>query len=108
VAGCPGAGAREPRIPPHAAPRCCRKPYDLSIPENQGKLDAADAPSRVADEAGMSLVELALAFVRRHPAVTTAIIGPRMMELFESSCVPLISSFRTTCSTGPMRSCRPA
>ncbi|MGH2821633.1 MAG: aldo/keto reductase, partial [Thermoleophilaceae bacterium] len=34
--------------------------------------------------AGMSLVELALAFVIRHPAVTAAIIGPRTMEHLES------------------------
>ncbi|MGH2716933.1 MAG: aldo/keto reductase [Thermoleophilaceae bacterium] len=60
------------------------KRYDLSIPENQRKLDAADALGALADEAGMSLVELALAFVIRHPAVTAAIIGPRTMEHLES------------------------
>jgi len=60
------------------------KRYDLSIPANQRKLDAADALGGLADEAGMSLVELALAFVIRHPAVTAAIIGPRTMEHLES------------------------
>jgi aryl-alcohol dehydrogenase-like predicted oxidoreductase len=58
--------------------------YDLSIPENQRKLDAADALARLADEAGMSLVHLAIAFVVNHPAVTSAIIGPRTMEQLES------------------------
>jgi aryl-alcohol dehydrogenase-like predicted oxidoreductase len=58
--------------------------YDLSIPENQRKLDAADALAKLADEAGISLIELALAFVLRHPAVTAAIIGPRTMEHLES------------------------
>jgi aryl-alcohol dehydrogenase-like predicted oxidoreductase len=58
--------------------------YDLSIPENQRKLDAADALGRLADEAGISLIEMALAFVIRHPAVTAAIIGPRTMEHIES------------------------
>jgi aryl-alcohol dehydrogenase-like predicted oxidoreductase len=58
--------------------------YDLSIPENQRKLDAADALARLADEAGMSLVHLAIAFVINHPAVTSAIIGPRTMEQLES------------------------
>ena len=58
--------------------------YDLSLPENQRKLDAADALGRLADEAGMSLIEMALAFVIRHPAVTAAIIGPRTMEHLES------------------------
>jgi aryl-alcohol dehydrogenase-like predicted oxidoreductase len=58
--------------------------YDLSIPANQRKLDAADALGRLADEAGMSLIEMAIAFVIRHPAVTAAIIGPRTMEHLES------------------------
>ncbi len=58
--------------------------YDLSLPANQAKLDAADALGSLADEAGMSLIEMALAFVIRHPAVTAAIIGPRTMEHLES------------------------
>jgi len=58
--------------------------YDLSIPANQAKLEAADALGRLADEAGMSLIDMALAFVIRHPAVTAAIIGPRTMEQLES------------------------
>jgi aryl-alcohol dehydrogenase-like predicted oxidoreductase len=58
--------------------------YDLSIPENQRKLDAADALGTLADEAGMTLIEMALAFVIRHSAVTAAIIGPRTIEHLES------------------------
>jgi aryl-alcohol dehydrogenase-like predicted oxidoreductase len=58
--------------------------YDMSLPGNQRKLDAADALGRLADEAGMTLIEMALAFVIRHPAVTAAIIGPRTMEHLES------------------------
>jgi aryl-alcohol dehydrogenase-like predicted oxidoreductase len=58
--------------------------YDLSRPENQRKLEAADALARLADEAGLSLIDMALAFVLRHPAVTSAIIGPRTMEQLES------------------------
>jgi aryl-alcohol dehydrogenase-like predicted oxidoreductase len=58
--------------------------YDLSIPANQAKLEAADALGRLADEVGMSLIDMALAFVIRHPAVTAAIIGPRTMEQLES------------------------
>ena len=57
--------------------------YDLSIPENQRKLDAAEALARLAEEAGMPLVQLALAFVLRHPAVTAPIVGPRTMEQLE-------------------------
>ena len=38
----------------------------------------------LAEEAGLSLIELAIAFVVHHPAVTSAIIGPRTMEHLES------------------------
>src|SRR3954462_11690032 len=58
--------------------------YDMDDPRNQRKLDAADALGKLADESGMSLIGLALAFVIRHPAVTAAIIGPRTMEHLES------------------------
>jgi aryl-alcohol dehydrogenase-like predicted oxidoreductase len=58
--------------------------YDMSLPENQRKLDAADTLARLAEEAGLTLIHLALAFVIRHPAVTAAIIGPRTMEHLES------------------------
>jgi aryl-alcohol dehydrogenase-like predicted oxidoreductase len=58
--------------------------YDMSIPGNQRKLEAADALARLADETGITMIEMALAFVIRHPAVTAAIIGPRTMEQLES------------------------
>jgi aryl-alcohol dehydrogenase-like predicted oxidoreductase len=58
--------------------------YDLSLEGNQRKLEAADALAQLAEEAGMSLIEMALAFVLSHPAVTAAIIGPRTMEQLES------------------------
>ena len=58
--------------------------YDLSIPANQAKLEAADALGQLADEAGMSLIDMALGFVIHHPAVTAAIIGPRTMEQLDS------------------------
>ena len=58
--------------------------YDMSLPGNQRKLEAADALAGLAEEAGITLIEMALAFVIRHPAVTAAIIGPRTMEQLES------------------------
>jgi aryl-alcohol dehydrogenase-like predicted oxidoreductase len=58
--------------------------YDLSLPANQAKLEAADALARLAEDAGISLIQMALAFVIRHPAVSSAIIGPRTMEQLES------------------------
>jgi aryl-alcohol dehydrogenase-like predicted oxidoreductase len=54
--------------------------YDVDIPGNQAKLDAATELAGVADEAGLTLIQLALAFVTTHPAVTAAIIGPRTAE----------------------------
>jgi aryl-alcohol dehydrogenase-like predicted oxidoreductase len=58
--------------------------YDLSIPANQRKLDVVEQLAVLAEEAGLTLVHLAIAFVIRHPAVTAAIIGPRTMEQLES------------------------
>jgi aryl-alcohol dehydrogenase-like predicted oxidoreductase len=58
--------------------------YDMSIPGNQAKLAAAQALGELAEEAGISLIAMALAFVMRHPAVTAPIIGPRTMEHLES------------------------
>jgi aryl-alcohol dehydrogenase-like predicted oxidoreductase len=58
--------------------------FDMSLEVNQRKLEAADALAKLADDAGMTLVEVAVAFVIRHPAVTSAIIGPRTMEQLES------------------------
>src|SRR5581483_8920521 len=58
--------------------------YDLSRPTNQRKLEATEALAQLAEEAGMSLIHLAIAFVLNHPAVTSAIIGPRTMEQLES------------------------
>jgi aryl-alcohol dehydrogenase-like predicted oxidoreductase len=56
----------------------------MSLPGNQRKLEATDALAKLADEAGITLIEMAIAFVIRHPAVTAAIIGPRTMEHLES------------------------
>jgi aryl-alcohol dehydrogenase-like predicted oxidoreductase len=69
-----------------ASTRASRLPdrYDLTLPVNQRKLDAVDALAKLAGQAGISLIHLAIAFVIRHPAVTAAIIGPRTMEHLES------------------------
>ena len=58
--------------------------YDLSLPANQRKLEATEALAGLADESGLTLIEMALAFVLGHPAVSAAIIGPRTMEQLES------------------------
>jgi len=58
--------------------------FDLSLPENQRKLEAVEALALLAEEAGLTLIQLALAFVLQHPVVTAPIIGPRTMEQLES------------------------
>jgi aryl-alcohol dehydrogenase-like predicted oxidoreductase len=58
--------------------------FDLSNPANRAKLEAAEALAVLADEQGISLIHLAIAFVLQHPAVTSPIIGPRTMDHLES------------------------
>jgi aryl-alcohol dehydrogenase-like predicted oxidoreductase len=66
--------------------------YDMSVPANQLKLQAAQALGELAGESGHTLIELALAFVMRHPAVTAPIIGPRTMEQLDSQLPALETS----------------
>jgi aryl-alcohol dehydrogenase-like predicted oxidoreductase len=54
--------------------------YDTANPANAAKLEAVDALTALADEAGLTIIQLAVAFAVRHPAVTSTIIGPRTME----------------------------
>jgi aryl-alcohol dehydrogenase-like predicted oxidoreductase len=61
-----------------------RHKFDLSLPENARKLQAVTELAKLADEAGMPLPHLAVAFVLSHPAVTSVIIGPRTMDHLES------------------------
>jgi aryl-alcohol dehydrogenase-like predicted oxidoreductase len=58
--------------------------FDVSLPANRARLDAVKRLAKVADEAGLTLVQLALGFVTAHPAVTSAIIGPRTIEHLRS------------------------
>jgi aryl-alcohol dehydrogenase-like predicted oxidoreductase len=71
----PGSAARSRRLPAR---------YDASDPSNAAKLDAADALGALAADAGLTLIQLVVAFVVRHPAVTSAIIGPRTTEHLDS------------------------
>lgn len=58
--------------------------FDMSLPENQRKLEAVEELAKVADDAGLPLIEPAIAFVVNHSGVTSAIIGPRTMEQLDS------------------------
>jgi aryl-alcohol dehydrogenase-like predicted oxidoreductase len=63
-----------------AAGRAVASQFDESRPEIQRKLDLVEDLLKVAADAGVSLSHLAIAFTLAHPAVTSAIIGPRTME----------------------------
>jgi aryl-alcohol dehydrogenase-like predicted oxidoreductase len=58
--------------------------WDMSLPANQAKLEAVTALAELAEQSNLTLIELALAFVTSHPAVTAAIIGPRTIEQLDS------------------------
>lgn len=70
-----------------ASPTSSARPsarFDMSSPANQRKLDAVEELAQLAEQAGMPLLEMAIAFVLHHPGVTSAIVGPRTMEQLES------------------------
>jgi aryl-alcohol dehydrogenase-like predicted oxidoreductase len=78
-----GKYRRDQDLPKSSRAQMIPDRYDMSLEVNQRKLDAADALAQLAEEAGMTLIKMALAFVIRHPGVTSAIIGPRTMEQLE-------------------------
>lgn len=59
--------------------RAARYPdhIDYGQPVRERKLDLVEALLGVADQAGITLTQLAVAFVLEHPTVTAAIVGPR-------------------------------
>ncbi|NES13860.1 MULTISPECIES: aldo/keto reductase [Micromonospora] len=58
--------------------------FDATLPANRARLDAVERLATVADEAGLTMIQLALGFVTAHRAVTSAIIGPRTMDHLRS------------------------
>jgi aryl-alcohol dehydrogenase-like predicted oxidoreductase len=71
---------------PPDRPRVATNPgrFDFSLPANQRKFDIVEQLERVAQAADLTLPQLAVGFVLEHPAVTSAIIGPRTVEQLES------------------------
>src|SRR3954469_9251400 len=69
-----------------ASSRADRLPerFDLAKPYNQRKLDAVEELAQLADQADLTLIQLAIGFARSHPAVTSPLIGPRTMEQLET------------------------
>ncbi|MFD7158805.1 aldo/keto reductase [Kribbella sp. NPDC059898] len=58
--------------------------FDTTIPANAAKLDAVEQLAKLADQSGLTLIQLALAFITTHPAVTSALIGPRTLDHLNS------------------------
>jgi len=58
--------------------------FDLSNPYNQRKLDAVEELAQLAEQTGLTLIQLAIAFAASHPAITSPLIGPRTMEQLET------------------------
>ena len=58
--------------------------FDPAIPGNAVKYDAVEQLVALASEIGCTLPQLAVAFTVAHPAVTSAIVGPRTMEQLDS------------------------
>jgi len=54
--------------------------FDLSTRENKRKLDAVEQLAQLADDTGITFIQLAIAFVLTHPAITASIIGPHTMD----------------------------
>jgi aryl-alcohol dehydrogenase-like predicted oxidoreductase len=57
--------------------------FDFDREPVRRKLEAVDGLRGVADAAGVRLTHLAVAFTLAHPAVTSAIVGPRTMDHLE-------------------------
>jgi aryl-alcohol dehydrogenase-like predicted oxidoreductase len=58
--------------------------FDLSNPYNQRKLDAVEELAQLAEQAGLTLIQLAMAFAKAHPAITSPLIGPRTMDQLQT------------------------
>jgi aryl-alcohol dehydrogenase-like predicted oxidoreductase len=52
----------------------------MKVMSDERRIDAIEQLIALADEAGMPIVHMAMAFAIAHPGVTTALIGPRTME----------------------------
>jgi len=68
------------REDPHpAGSRAMSNPDHFDL-DNQAKYDSIERLSAIAADAGLSLAHMALAWNVEHPAVTTALLGPRTEE----------------------------
>ncbi|WP_245559191.1 aldo/keto reductase [Microbacterium indicum] len=82
--------------------------FDMSSPANQRKLEAVEQLALLAKDTGISLPEMAIAFVVNHPGLTSAIVGPARWSSSSRTCPRPASPCRPRCSTASTRSSRPA
>ena len=68
-----------------SGPRSHGPGMDATSPANAAKLAAADALGSLADDSGLTLVQLATAWAAQHPAVSSVVIGPRTMQQLDGS-----------------------
>ena len=54
--------------------------FDMSAPQNLHRLELIESLVGLADELGVPLARYANAWTLLHPAVTSAIVGPRLMR----------------------------
>ncbi len=59
--------------------------WDTDRAEVQRKYDLIDALSALAQEAGLSLTHLSMAFAAEHPAVSSVIMGPKTLDQLQDT-----------------------
>ncbi|WP_395111571.1 aldo/keto reductase [Actinomadura sp. SCN-SB] len=62
-----------------------RRPRIDEDPSSPVRFDAVEKLTEIADDAGISLTHMALAFVAEHPAITSTIIGPKTMDQLDDA-----------------------
>ena len=82
--------------------------FDLSTPANRRKLDAVEQLAQLADEAGLTLIQLAIAFVARTtPRSPRRSSARARWSISRANCRRPTSSSTRRCSTASTRSSRP-
>ncbi|MEK3889459.1 aldo/keto reductase [Bacillus sp. FSL K6-3431] len=56
---------------------------DPKLPGNAQKFAVIEQLKQVADQAGITLAHMAVAFIQSHPAVTSTLVGPRTLKQLE-------------------------
>lgn len=79
----PGRRRKDAAGAPTSAARPSAR-FDMTSAANQRKLDIVEDLAQLGEQAGITLIELAIAVSINHPGVTSAIVGPRTVEQLES------------------------